>query len=56
MAISDKEEEDDSFDNIKIDKGSKVSKDLLAISKIIKGTFNPLENRQLPKKAHSKKS
>ena len=55
-AISDKEEEDDSFNNIEIDRGSEVSKDLLAISRIIRGTFNPLENRQLLKKARSKRS
>ena len=56
MAISHREEEDDSFDDMEIDKGSEVSRDLPAISKIIRGTFNPSENGQLPKKARSKRS
>jgi hypothetical protein len=56
MAISDRDEEDDPFDDIEIDRGSEVSRDLPIISRIIGGTFNPLENGRLLKKACSKRS
>jgi hypothetical protein len=53
IATLDKDEEDDLFNNIEMNRGSKVFKDLLTI---IRGTFNPLENGQLLKRAYSKRS
>jgi hypothetical protein len=40
---------------MEIDRGSEVSGDL-PIPRVIGGTFNPLENGRLPKKARSKRS